>query len=220
MPLDHVALRYDRNSEADEAVSYGGARFHAKLHAQWAVFFEALGLDHIYRPRTFRLDRGVTLTPDFWLPELDAWLIVESSDSGIGHPDRWKIELFARMHPDFRVWLSNGLPRAEGWHLEQLGRTPVARGMLLADASDPARRIWVCGANDELAAKLVFDAIEIGTGKSVTSPRTCPADPGTNSLMRMAYGQVQHFQADSWSSLGAISCQLAGYGLSSGVPPL
>ena len=43
MPLDHVALRFSRNSEADEAASvYGGVRYRSKRHAQWAVFFDAL----------------------------------------------------------------------------------------------------------------------------------------------------------------------------------
>lgn len=211
MPLDHVALRFTRNSEADEAVfTYSGVRYRSKRHAQWAVFFDALGLEHAYQPRSFQLGRGLSLTPDFWLPELNAWLVVKPADAAIRDADRWKAEMFAREHPEFRVWLSNGIPRAGEWHLEQLGGTPVMRGMLLADASEPARRVWICGANDEQTTKLVFDAIEIGTGRSAPAPRTYPADPSTSSLMRMAYGQVEHFQSDSWSSLGAITGRLAG----------
>ncbi|HEX5007529.1 MAG TPA: hypothetical protein VFV70_10480 [Hyphomonadaceae bacterium] len=220
MPLDHVALRFSRNSEAEEAIStYGGVRYRSKRHAQWAVFFDALGLEHVYQPKSFRLGRGVSFTPDFWLPELNAWLVVKPTDAVIRDADRWKVEHFVREYPEFRVWLSSGVPRAGEWHLEQLGQTPVMRGMLLTDASEPARRIWVCGANDELATKLVFDAIEIGTGRS-TSPRTCPADPNMNSLMRMAYGQVDHFQVDSWSSLGMVTGRLASPGLRSDASPM
>jgi hypothetical protein len=221
MPLDHVALRFSRNSEADEAASiYRGIRYRSKRHAQWAVFFDALGLDHVYEPRAFRFGRGVSLTPDFWLPELNAWLIVKSVDAVIRDVDRWKAELFSREHPEFRVWLSNGVPRAGEWHLEQLGPTPVKCGMLLADANDPSRMIWVCGANDEHATKLVFDAIETATGRSAPQPRTFPADPKTNSLMRMAYGQVEHFQAESWSPLGAITGQMAKRRMSPGISPM
>lgn len=221
MPLDHVGLRFSRNSEADEAASvYGGIRYRSKRHAQWAVFFDALGLEHVYEPRAFRFGRGVSLTPDFWLPELNAWLIVKSADAVIRDVDRWKAELFSREHPEFRVWLSNGVPRAGEWHLEQLGATPVKCGMLLADAGEPSRQAWICGANDEQATRLVFDAVEIGTGRSVLTPRGFPADPNTNSLMRMAYGQVEHFQTDSWSSLGAVTGRLASRGLSSGISPM
>jgi hypothetical protein len=211
MPLDHVALRFSRNSEADEATSvYGGVRYRSMRHAQWAVFFDALGLEHAYQPRSFQLGRGLSFTPDFWLPELNAWLVVKPADAVIHDADRWKAELLAREHPGFRIWLSNGAPRAGEWHLEQLGETPVMRGLLLADASEPARRIWICGANDEHATKLVFDAIEIGTGRSVPAVRTWPADPNTSSVMRMAYSQVEHFQADSWSGLGQIAGRLTG----------
>jgi hypothetical protein len=50
--------------------------------------------------------------------------------------------------------------------------------------------------------------------------RTFPADPNTNSLMRMAYGQVEHFHTESWSSLGAVTGRLAGQRLSSGASPM
>jgi hypothetical protein len=222
MPLDHVALRFSRNAEADDAVAlYGGVRYRSKRHAQWAVFFDALGLEHVYQPRSFRLGRSISFTPDFWLPDLNAWLVVKPADAVIHDAERWKAELFARERPEFRIWLSSGVPRAGEWHLEQLGETQVRRGMLLADASEPAQRVWICGTKDEQATKLVFDAIEIGTGRSAPSPRTFPADPNTNSLMRIAYGQVEHFQTDSWSSLGAITGRFAGGDRSSpGISPL
>jgi hypothetical protein len=221
MPLDHVALRFSQNAELDEAASvYGGIRYRSRWHAQWAVFLDALGLEHAYQPSSLQLGRSVSFTPDFSLPDVNAWLVVKPADAVIRDADRWKAELFASERPEFRVWLSNGPPRAGEWYLEQLGGTPVMRGMLLADSSEPSRRAWVCGANDEQATKLVFDAIEIGTGRSAPAPRTYPADPNTNSLMRMAYGQVEHFQSDSWSSLGAVAGGLAGRGLSSGISPM
>jgi hypothetical protein len=206
MPLDHVALRFSRNADP-EAVDtvYGGIRYRSKTLARWAVFLDALGLEHAHEPKRFPLGRGSFLTPDFWLPSLNAWLIVNSADPAIRDADRWKAGLFASEHPELRTWVSSGAPRPGEWHLEQLGETPVARGMLLADASEPVSRVWICGATDEQASRLVFDAIEIGTGRSVSRPRSFPADPNTDSLMRMAYGQVERFEGETWASLGAIS---------------
>jgi hypothetical protein len=84
-----------------------------------------------------------------------------------------------------------------------MGETPIARGMLLVDASEPQARVWVCGANDELAQRLVFDAIEVGSGRSCVRPRSFPADPNADSVMRMAYAQAAHFEGDSWRSIGS-----------------
>jgi hypothetical protein len=209
MPLDHVALRFIRNADPEAVDSVnGGVRYRSRRHARWAVFFDALGLEHLHEPKSLSLGRGLSFTPDFWLPGLNAWLVVKPSAPAIHEADRWKAELFAREHPEFRVWLSSGAPRPGEWHLEQLGETPVARGMLLADASEPAARIWVCGANDEAGARLVFDAIEIGTGKSIVQPRSFPADPNRDSVMRMAYSRVEHFESETWTRLGAISRRL------------
>jgi hypothetical protein len=220
MPLDHVALRFSQNTDVDEIASvYSGIRYDSRRHAQWAVFFDTLGLEHDHHPRSLQLGRGVSFTPDFWLPEMNAWLVVKPADASIQEADRWKAELFADRHPEVRVWLSNGVPRAGGWYLEQIGAVPVRRGMLLADASEPSRRVWVCGASDEQATRLLFDAIDIGTGRPAPTRRTYPADPNTNSLMRLAYGRVEHFQADGWASLGAVVSKL-DRGPSSGVLPM
>lgn len=205
MPLDHAALRFSRNADP-EAVDtvHGGIRYRSRTQARWAVFLDTLGLEHAYEPKRFLLGGGISLTPDFLLPSLNAWLIVNSADPAIREADRWKAGLFASEHPEFRIWLSSGAPRPGEWHLEQLGETPITRGMLLADASEPAARVWICGANDERASRLVFDAIEVGTGRSISRPRSFPADPNTDSLMRMAYGQVERFEEETWASLGAI----------------
>lgn len=210
MPLDHVALRFGGNADAEQtAVDYGGVRYRSRLHAQWAAFFDALGLDHVCDPRSFSLG-GATFVPDFWLPQLNAWLTVNPADFADRNPDRWKVELFARMYPDVRVWLAKGAPRPHEWHLEQLGKTPIARGMLLVDASEPRQRVWVCGATDETATRLAFDAIEIGTGKSTARPRTFPADPNADGVMRMAYGDVEHFSGDTWRPIGMADWRAGG----------
>ncbi len=210
MPLDHVALRFSRDAEHDlvEAI-YTGVRYRSELHARWAVFFGTLGIDHAYQPRSFRLGGDVPFTPDFWLPSLNAWLVVKPADPEMREAERWKVDLFAREHAGVRVWISSGAPRPGEWHVEQLGSTPLARGMLLVDASAPAERIWICGSNDGLATQLVVDAIEIGSGKSVARPDTFPADPNTSSVMRMAYGQLEHFYPETWTPIGAAGRDVA-----------
>lgn len=212
MPLDNLALRFQPNADPAAVDSvYGGVRYHSKRHAQWAVFLDSLGLVHAHRPRSFRLGRSTVYTPDFWLPELNAWLEVKSEVAATREADSWKAEQFARQHPEFRVWLSSGAPRPGEWHLEQLaGAGPViARGLLLADTGAPHNRIWVCGSNEENSDRLVFDAIEIGTGKSEVRPRSFPADPNTDVSMRLAYGCVEHFTAETWASIGMAGRRLA-----------
>lgn len=211
MPLDNVALRFHPNADpAAVDTVYGGVRYHSKRQAQWAVFLDSLGILHSYRPRSFKMGRSTPYTPDFWLPELNAWLEVKAEDAATREADRWKAEQFARQHPQYRVWLSSGAPRPGEWHVEQIGGGPaVARGLLLADASTPRNRIWVCGSNEENSDRLVFDAIEIGTGKSEARPRTFPADPNTDVTMRLAYGCVQNFAAETWTSLGMIGRRMA-----------
>jgi hypothetical protein len=213
MPLDHVALRFGGATDADAVDTvYGGVRYDTKHDARWAVFLDAIGIEHAYRPETFRLDRGLSFTPDFWLPTLNAWLVVKPADPETRDSDRWKSEMFSRQHPEFRVWLASGAPRPGGWHLEQLGPTPIARGMLLMDASEPEGRIWVCGSNDKAAQRLVFDAIEIGAGESAVRPRSFPADPNTDSVMRMAYAKVEHFAGDAWKPIGMAGRRAAEMG--------
>ena len=210
MPLDNVALRFHSNTDpAAVDTVYAGVRYHSKRHALWAVFLDSLGILHAYQPRSFRLGRSITYTPDFWLPQLNAWLEVKPHDAAVREADRWKAEQFARLHPEYRVWLSSGAPRPGEWHIEQLGGGPaIARGLLLADASAPRERVWICGSNDEASGRLVFDAIEVGSGKSAERPRSFPADPNTDVTMRLAYGCVEHFTGETWTSLGMAARRL------------
>lgn len=213
MPLDHAGLRFSRKPDPDDvAASHAGVWYDTRRQALWAAFLDVLGVEHFFQPKTFRLARNLAFTPDFWLPTLNAWLVVSSSDPDIRASDRWKVEMFSRAHPDERIWISSGAPRPDEWYLEQLGETPVARGMLLADASEPRGRLWVCGANDEIAQHLVFDAIEIGSGESVPRPRSFPADPNSDSLMRIAYAAVEHFEDASWRHIGGMARHCAGGG--------
>ena len=48
-------------------------RFHSRLAAQWAMFYETLGVPYAYRARPVELPGGA-YTPDFWLPNQQAWV--------------------------------------------------------------------------------------------------------------------------------------------------
>lgn len=61
---------------------YNGYRFRSRLEARWAVFFDALGVRYEYEPEGFELSTGWYL-PDFWLPELNLYAEIKSSNENI-----------------------------------------------------------------------------------------------------------------------------------------
>lgn len=56
---------------------YKGYRFRSRLEARWAVFFDALGLEWEYEPEGFDLGEAGWYLPDFYLPQLDAWIEIK-----------------------------------------------------------------------------------------------------------------------------------------------
>jgi hypothetical protein len=206
MAYDHAALRFGHNSDAlNVETAYRGVLYRSKLAAQWAAFFDALRIEHVYQPKTFRLAATTPFTPDFWLPRLNAWLVARPADPANRNTDRWKAELFAREQPDCRVWISSGAPRATEWHVEQLGgrARPIARALLLTDSMLPAERVWICGATDD-SDRLVFDPIDVA-GCAPDIRTGSPADPNRDAVMRIAYGQVEHFEGEGWTEVGMIT---------------
>lgn len=194
-------VRGANTDAAAAAAVYRGVLYRSRLAAQWAVFLDSLGLVHVHEPKSFLVGRSTRYAPEFWLPELKAWLDVLPADPAIRGAQRWKAEELAKQRVNERVWIASGPPRRGEWHIEQLGRVgpKIARGMLLIDAAAPEGRVWMCGAADEDSDQLVFDPIE----KAGASPALGrPADPESDSLMRLAYGRVEHFCAETWTSLG------------------
>lgn len=57
-------------------VSYGGRHFRSRSEAKWAVVLDHLSIPYYYEPSHYRLPSGIYL-PDFWLPQMDAYLEVK-----------------------------------------------------------------------------------------------------------------------------------------------
>lgn len=66
--------------------TYKGIEFRSKNEAQWAVFLDECGIEWQYEPAGYQLISGWYL-PDFWLPEVDAFL--EVKPSGTPEDIRW-----------------------------------------------------------------------------------------------------------------------------------
>lgn len=81
-------------------VAYDGRVFRSKTEARWARCFDALGVAYQHEPTVFRFERGhgrvAHYKPDFYLPELEAWL--EIKNEGTRPPDLlacWKAHRLA-----------------------------------------------------------------------------------------------------------------------------
>ena len=65
---------------------YKGTVFQSKLEARWAVIFDALGIDWIYEPETFRIEWGneiICYCPDFYLPKLKIYVEVKPTNDAL-----------------------------------------------------------------------------------------------------------------------------------------
>jgi len=206
MAFDHAPLGL-----REKRTRHRGQLYQSKLAAQWATFLSAMRIAYVYEAETFAVSPGVYVTPTFWLPQLRTWLEVrpagEDRDAG-----RAAMELFAKQHPEARVWITSGAPRAGDWHIEQLGgpARPIARGLLLADAGHPGDRVWICGTNDEASEHLIFDSVDIGRPNHAPGfGGSRPADPNSDSVMRIAYAHAEQAgnseNEETWASLGELA---------------
>ncbi len=57
--------------------SYKGYRFRSRLEARWAVFLDTLGVKWEYEKEGYDLGEAGWYLPDFWLPELGAFLEIK-----------------------------------------------------------------------------------------------------------------------------------------------
>jgi hypothetical protein len=59
---------------------YAGYRFRSRLEARWAVFFAAAGIEYRYEAEGFNVG-GTYYLPDFWLPQLKAFVEVKPTEA-------------------------------------------------------------------------------------------------------------------------------------------
>ena len=72
---------------------YNGHKFRSKLEAQWAIFFDTLGIKWYYEPEGYRLSDGTMYLPDFYLPQMDTFFEVKGV---MNDKDMHKIEQFIK----------------------------------------------------------------------------------------------------------------------------
>ena len=72
---------------------YKEHKFRSKLEAQWAVFFDTLGIKWYYEPEGYRLSDGTMYLPDFYLPQMDTFFEVKGV---MNDKDMHKIEQFIK----------------------------------------------------------------------------------------------------------------------------
>lgn len=56
---------------------YNGIQFRSKLEAEWAKFFDSIGIRYIYEPEGYVLSDGTKYLPDFYLPNSNQWFEVK-----------------------------------------------------------------------------------------------------------------------------------------------
>jgi hypothetical protein len=95
---------------------YNGVIFRSRLEAQWAVFWDELGVKWEYEPQTFKLPDGNQYTPDFWIVDLALWVEIKPN-AKIAHEEKamWKCSQLA-CETDIPVYLDQS---GMTWHTEE-----------------------------------------------------------------------------------------------------
>ena len=70
---------------------YNGVIFRSRLEAQWAVFWDELGVKWEYEPKTFPLSDGKQYTPDFWIVDLALWVEIKPN-AKIAHEEEAELK--------------------------------------------------------------------------------------------------------------------------------
>ena len=59
--------------------TYNGYKFRSRLEARWAVLFDTLKVEWEYEKEGYELGELGWYLPDFWLPDLDAWVEIKGT---------------------------------------------------------------------------------------------------------------------------------------------
>lgn len=78
---------------------YKGYRFRSRTEARWAVFFDALGVKWEYEKEGYDLGEAGYYLPDFWLPEISAWIEIKGANPSIEEDAKCKAMRMAMGNP-------------------------------------------------------------------------------------------------------------------------
>ena len=95
---------------------YNGVIFRSRLEAQWAVFWDELGVKWEYEPQPFKFSDGKQYTPDFWIVDLRLWVEIKPT-AKIAHEEKaeWKCSQLAYETGNLVYLDQSGMT----WHTEE-----------------------------------------------------------------------------------------------------
>ena len=118
-------------------------RFHSRLTAQWAIFYETLGVPYAYRAHTVKLPDGV-YTPDFWLPDQQAWVEICATYPHAEDAARAQALVAATGQPVYFFCSEFRSPTASGTkRLTAMGMTNMGLARTTGGANVPCAARWV-----------------------------------------------------------------------------
>ncbi len=106
---------------------YNGYRFRSRLEARWAVFFDALGVKYEYEAEGYDLGEAGWYLPDFWLPEVGAWVEIKGDLSSEDEKKKCHLLASGTKKP---VLLISGQP-AHKPHFEEFPHIRIANYSLV-----------------------------------------------------------------------------------------
>jgi hypothetical protein len=96
---------------------YGENWFRSKLEAQWAVFFDQLGLSWSYEPETFEFENGEKYKPDFWIEDWRCYVEIKFGEKDIRAWPASRLRRLRRLKPKCAVLLVAGRPALDEYEV-------------------------------------------------------------------------------------------------------
>lgn len=158
------------NPETMKAKRIAGFRSH--LEFQWALAFDACGIEYLYEPKLFTLDDGTHYLPDFYLPQTHTWVEVKAK---VSEEERSKAAEVAEQ-TESRVVIGKDIPssgreyewfRYDSWR-EEYGESPKLHfdsfgcELFFGDQNDS--KLWAVkhlfhnDSDGDYAKKMLFDS--------------------------------------------------------------
>ena len=163
---------------------YKGVQFRSKLEAQWAKFFDSVGIEWAYEQEGYQFEDGTRYLPDFYLPEAKQFFEVKGV---MTDKDMHKIEKMLEQGIPIAVGFANGRFRSPSPVLKEDG----GYGCFLSKES---RSMLLCC---ELHKTMFF----CGEGRYFNCDRGCDDCPNIIFPGKRIY---EHGKIDDWNSITQI----------------